>query len=284
MTGWLLAAGGGACFAALDAIRKRLVERVDTFSLLLVLSVGNSVVYAGWVALAGPRLDPGSYIVVGGPAVLFQLAANLLLLKALEVSDLSRTIPFLALTPVLSGLAGQVALSQLPSAVQWAGIASVSAGAGLLAFVRSDGHGRMTLDRGSLMAIGTAVLWSITAALDKLAIDASSAAVHALLQALGITLILIVALAVRGDLHRLRELRGSWKGCLWAVAFGAAALAFQFMAIERIFVSLMETIKRATGAVSSLIVGRIWFHEAIDLPKLAAVVLIIVGTGLSLIP
>jgi drug/metabolite transporter (DMT)-like permease len=220
--------------------------------------------------------------------VLLQLSANLLLLKALEVSDLSRTIPFLALTPVLSGFAGQVALGQLPNALQWTGIASVSIGAGLLAFVRSDGKsdggGSVALDRGSLMAVGTAVLWSLTAALDKLAIDASNAAMHALLQASGITIILGVALAVRGELARLRSVKKAWRGCLWAIGFGAAALAFQFMAIERIWVSLMETIKRATGAVSSLVVGRIWFRESIDGSKLAAVLLIVAGTALSLLP
>lgn len=284
MTGWLLAAGGGVCFAALDAIRKRLVEDVDTLSLLLVLSVGNTAIYGTWVALTGPELDPGAYLVVGGPAVLLQLSANLLLLKALEVSDLSRTIPFLALTPVLSGFAGQIALGQLPNALQWTGIASVSIGAGLLAFVRSDGRRSVSLDRGSLMAVGTAVLWSLTAALDKLAIDASNAAMHALLQASGITIILGVALVIRGELQRLRSVKKAWRGCLWAIGFGAAALAFQFMAIERIWVSLMETIKRATGAVSSLVVGRIWFQESIDGSKLAAVLLIVAGTALSLLP
>jgi len=292
MTGWLLAAGGGVCFAALDAIRKRLVETVDTLSLLLVLSVGNTVIYGAWVALTGPKLDLNAYAPVGAPAVILQLAANLLLLKALEVSDLSRTIPFLALTPVLSGFAGQVALGQLPNALQWTGIAAVSIGAGLLAFVRSGpGDGAapadsrsLAVDRGSLMALGTAVLWSATAALDKLAIDASNAAMHALLQAAGITVILGVALAARGDLARLRSLRSVWRGCLWAVGFGAAALAFQFMAIERIWVSLMETIKRATGAVSSLVVGRIWFDETIDRGKVAAVLLIVAGTALSLLP
>lgn len=284
MTGWLLAAGGGVCFAALDAIRKRLVERLDTLSLLLVLSIGNTVIYGGWVLTTELQLDAGAYALVGGPAVLMQLAANLLLLKALEVSDLSRTIPFLALTPVLSGLAGQVALGQLPNALQWTGIASVSVGAGLLAFVRSDGRRELRIDRGSLMAVGTAILWSITAALDKLAIDASSSAVHALLQAAGITIILAIALVVRGDARRLLAIRHAWVGCLWAVAFGAAALALQFLAIERIWVSLMETIKRATGAVSSLIVGRIWFDESIEAPKLAAVALIVAGTALSLLP
>jgi len=237
-----------------------------------------------WVALTELRLEPSQYAIVGVPALVLQLGANLLLLKALEVSDLSRTIPFLALTPVLSGLAGQVALGQLPNVLQWIGIGSVSVGAGMLAFVRSDGRRSPRLDRGSLMAIATAVLWSITAALDKLAIDVSSAGVHAMLQALGITAILLVALSIRGDLRRLSTLRGSEVGCVWAVGFGAAALAFQFLAIERIWVSLMETIKRATGAVSSLIVGRIWFSESIDPSKLGAVGLIVAGTALSLLP
>jgi len=283
MTGWLLAAAGGICFAALDAIRKRLVERVDTISLLMVLSVGNTVVYGAWVAFAGFEIDARAYATVGAPAVILQLAANLLLLKALESTDLSRTIPFLALTPVLGGVAGQIALGQLPNAIQWLGITAVSVGAGLLAFVRSGSGERPGVDRGSLMALGTAVMWSITAALDKLAIDASTAAVHALMQASGITIILGVTLAIRRDLSRLRALGGVWQGCLWAIVFGAAALGFQFLAIERIWVSLMETIKRATGAVSSLVVGSIWFDESIGPPKLAAVALIVAGTALSLL-
>ncbi len=281
MNGWLFAAGGGICFAALDAIRKRLVQRVDMLALLTAISAGNAVLYAAWVYFSPGTIAWTSYVQVGIPALVLQLTANLTLLRALQVSDLSRTIPFLGLTPVLSGLAGQYALAQWPRPGQWAGIAAVSLGAGLLAFVRSHPH-RAGLDRGSLLAMITAGLWSITAALDKLAIDASSPAIHALLQAGGIAALLVAILVVRGRLSQLADLRRVARGCGWAILFGTLALAFQFLAIELIWVSLMETIKRATGAVSSLVVGRVWFGEPIDAAKVAAVLLLVLGTGLSL--
>jgi drug/metabolite transporter (DMT)-like permease len=278
--GLVLALACAVAFAGLDSVRKHLVASIDGLTLLFVLSAAQSVVYTGWVLSAGWRLEP-SYGVVGPAVVVLQIVANLLLLRALAVSSLSRTIPFLSLTPVLTGVLGQLALGQAPADLQWAGIVAVTAGTLGLSLGRAEGG--LRFDRGSLMALAVAGIWSATAALDKLCIERANSPTHAFVQSAAMAVLLLPLVATRGRLGGWQRARHHAPALALAVFFGSAALSLQLMAIETVLVSLVETIKRGAGSFLALVIGRFRFGEPLTPQKILSVGLVVVGTGLVLL-
>lgn len=278
MLGVLLAAGCGVAYGGLDAIRKALLKSYGPVALLIQLTIAQSVLYAAWAGVVGFRFT-SDYLPYGATVVVLQIGANLLLLQALNISELGRTIPFLSLTPVFTAAIGWVALDEAPNETQWAGTVCVTLGAGLLAFLPTKA-GRLRVDGGSVLAILVSGLWSMTATLDRLAVDASSPASHALLQAGGMSLLLGAWAAwARVPIWPRRQ-----RPTLFlAIVFGSLALALQLNAIQLTWVSLVETIKRAAGALFALVVGRLRFGETIDTRKLMGVVAVILGTSLVLL-
>ena len=112
--------------------------------------------------------------------------------------------------------------------------------------------------------------------LDKLALEHASKPVHALVQTGGVAVALLAWLLLRRA--PLSVPRRAWPALGGSVAFAAGALALQLWAIQLLFVGIVETIKRAVGMTSSVVVGRIAFEETIHPSKLVAVALMIAGT------
>ena len=150
--GIALAVACSLAFAGLDATRKELLRTYSPLSLLAVLSLCQSILYGVWVWADGWAISWSEYAWVLAALVILQTAANLLLMKALEISELGRVIPFLSLTPVLTGLSGMLGLDQQPEAEQWVGIGLVTIGSVGLA-ARRNAEGRLGVDRGSAMAM-----------------------------------------------------------------------------------------------------------------------------------
>ena len=79
----------------------------------------------------------------------------------------------------------------------------------------------------------------------------------------------------------LRQVLEAPKGLLMGlVAFAVAALALQMVALQWLWVALIETLKRAFGVFGSVVFGRLVFEEPITSRKLAAVVLMVAGTSI----
>ena len=139
MWGVALALGSGLAFSGLDAVRKSLLQRIDPWALLFLLSLGQGTMYALWTTLDGAawaEIDWGPYLPDLTGLTALQMAANMLFLQALKVGDLSRVVPFLSLTPVLTALAGLGALGESPDGATWIGIGLVTAGTVAVATAR----------------------------------------------------------------------------------------------------------------------------------------------------
>lgn len=271
--GLAVALGGAACWAGLDATRKALVEDVPPALAAMWLSVGQAPFFA--VALVfDAQLQPG-YWPPGLAALGLQVVANLLFMKAIHISALSATIPFLSFTPVFAAFVAIPLLGELPSGWQWAGIALVVVGAVSL-HLRGDAPLWRRLDAGSAMMVGVSACWALSTTLDKLALEHASKPVHALVQTGGVALALLAWLLLRRA--PLSVPRRAWPALGGSVAFAAGALALQLWALQLLFVGIVETIKRAVGMTSSVVVGRIAFEETIHPSKLVAVALMIAGT------
>jgi drug/metabolite transporter (DMT)-like permease len=282
VSGIVLALLASACWATLDALRKRLAEPLGPLVLVWWLSLGQVLFFGGWYALDGLVLPAPAYWVPGVAVMLANLAASLLFVAAVRVSPLSLTIPMLSFTPVLTTIFGALVLGEWLGWRQSLGVAAVVVGAlvlqagavpgGPVAWVRS-----LLGEKGALWMLGVAGLWSLTGVLDKVALDHVSVPGHGTWQTAGIGLCLTGVLGVRGRLGELARARGHAGWVLGAVAASCGAIALQYLAFLAWIVSLVEAVKRAVGLTASVINGRVFFGEPLGLGKAVGIALMAAG-------
>jgi drug/metabolite transporter (DMT)-like permease len=285
----LIALGAALGFGLLDAVRKRLTTLVAPMPLAALLALGQAPVFLGWSLVAGSRdLGPGYAPALAG-SVACGVLGNVLFLRALQLSPFSIVLPLLSFSPVFAALLSFVLLGEQPSARQVAGILGVVAGAVLLNLSASaPGEPeplwrRLLRERGSLFMLGAALAWTTGSIFDKQALAAAPLPVHGLLQAGGVALALGVVLGVRGQLGSLGAVRHGWRIYVATVAVAALTQALQFMALQRMLVSLYEALKRCNGLVLAVLVGALFFSEPVTRRKVGAVALVGAGVVLLLV-
>ena len=277
----LLVVGSSLAWSAHDVTRKSLVDRVRPVPLAFLLTSASALLFAVWTAVDGFPAVRSAYWLPAVASVLLNIAANLMFFAALRSSALSVTIPLLSLTPVFTALLGIPLLGEVPTPVQGLGIGLVVAGAFALNLPEERPYWRW--ERGAALMTAVAFLWSLTVPLDKLAMADASAPFHATVLCAGVALGVLPVLIGQGRLGELagiREVRG-----VFALALLTAilALGLQLLAMQRVPVALVETLKRGLGNVSAVAFGRALFGEPVTLRKLLAVGLMAAGVALILI-
>lgn len=267
------------CWAALDALRKRLAAALPPAVAAALLAAGQAPLFALWATLAGDwRLEPG-YAVPGAATVVLNAAAIFLFFAALRVSPLSVTIPMLSLTPAFASLLSLLILGEHPQPRQWAGIALVVAGA-LAVNVRTAGGLALGRERGSLYMTGVALLWSLTAVLDKWALGFASVPTHAAVQSAAVGACLVLPVLRRpapGAVAGVRAVRGT---LVLALVVAGLALGLQLVALRLTLVGVVEAVKRAVGRLAAVIVGRVAFGEPVTPGKLGGIAAMGIGIAL----
>ena len=270
-------------WSGLDVMRKVLTKDLSSTALVTLLTLGQAPAFVVWAVIDGGWFRDAGYLLPGLGCLLINLLANVAFVRALALSPLSLTIPFLSFTPVFASLLAIPMVGELPTAVQALGIAAVVAGALLLH--AGSGAGVLGLfrafarERGSVLMVIVAAMWSCTAVLDKVALSHASLAAHALVQTAGIGIVLLLYLLARGRGAELGGVRGASAAMLGAVAFATAALALQLAAIQATLVAIVETVKRAVGMVMSVVLGRLVFAEPVTGAKVVAIVVMAAGTA-----
>lgn len=284
--GILLALGAALGWAGLDASRKVLVRDLAPTVLVVWLTVGQALPFLVWSLAVGRWPEPG-YAAPGLACLGLNVLANVAFVQAVKVSPLSLTIPYLSLTPVFTTLVAVPLLGEIPASVQLAGIGAVVIGALLLhgGGAKEAGAGWLgpfrafARERGSVLMTGVALLWSLTAALDKVALAHAPVPFHALVQTGGVGALLLVLLGAQRRLPELGQVRRRPGAYALAVVFAVAGVALGLLAIQLVLVALVETIKRAVGMTMSVLVGRALFGEPVTAAKLVAVALMVAGTA-----
>lgn len=267
-------------FAALDALRKALARRLGPVPLVALLALGQLPLFLAWAALAGATRLATGYAAPASATIVLNVVANLLFIRAVHLSPLSLTIPFLSFTPVFSALISLALLGERPALAGWIGIGLVVAGALVVNLRWQAGVASLAHEPGSLMMGGVALLWSLAAVFDKRALAFADVPVHAAVQCAGVGLVLLALLVARGRLAELRE-AGPLKGTLLlALAAAGVGLAFQFLALRLTLVGFVEALKRSIGMLLAVVVGRLAFAEPITPGKLAGVGLMSAGVAL----
>lgn len=285
MLGYLYAFGAAFFTAASDAMAKQVLRR-------------HSAVVVAWARLAYasifllpllflvpiPKLDGIFWLTI---AVLLplEIIAIILYMKALQISPLSLTVPFLSLTPAFTIVTAFFILGELPDLPGLFGICMIIAGAFALNIHRIKEGALKPLhsiiaEKGSLLMIAVAFIYSITSVLGKAAIQHSSPAF------MGICYVPIISLSLFPLAIR--------KGMRWGTLKSGGVLLFligacqaltalcHFKGISMILVSYMISVKRLS-LLFGVAFGGIFFHEEHIRQRLAGSLMMLAGVVLILI-
>jgi len=214
-----------------------------------------------------------------------EILAVWLYMKALQVSALSLTVPFLALTPAFVLAVSFLLLGEVPDASGMAGILLIVLGAYLLNVHLSRKDALEPLraivrEKGSMLMIGVAFLYSITSTLGKLAIQHSSASFMALIYLPVVSVAFLPLLFGSGV--RPSDLKSGGRIFLLIGASQALMAFFHFHAVSLLLVAYMISVKRLS-LVLSVLFGKIFFQEAHMKERLLGSSLMLCGVVLILL-
>ena len=297
------------CWLGFDVARQQLGERMSATGALTALMVLQIPLLFGLLVagqLAGGRAEPETLrgLMLGGfPAtipeaywgpfagsLILNIGANVLFLRAVQISPLSLTTPYLALTPAFTALIAWPMVGQRPGALGWGGIVVVCVCAFLLGAPKNQGWTgplrALLRERGSLYMILVALVWSVTPLLDKGAAEQTSILWHVFLlnASLGV---------VYGGWRKWRDggLGRVWReagGRRGVIVLGTLALAgamlCQFGAYPWVDVAVVETIKRCVGVTGAMVVGYVWLGEDVTWWRAGVAGGMLCGVAMVLIP
>ena len=288
--GLLLAALASISFVILDILRKVLGGRLPTAAIVIGINLGSGFVFLLALAFRGGWAFDLLFLLIAGVEAITITIASIFYVQAVTMSPLSLTIPYLSFTPVISAVIGMFALGEIPSPRGFTGIGLVVAGA--LILHTGDGSRFRDLlyapfrEPGSWRMLAVAAIFGVTTVLDKIAIRHGSEPLLGLVLTLGSSAILGGVVLLRSRLMPSewgpeRAQRKPWKEPLLYLAALVAGMAVlsQFFAYSYLFVSYVETIKRA-GGLFSVLIGIVAFREGNFRRRLPAAALMVLGITL----
>ncbi len=211
------------------------------------------------------------------------LLALLLYIKAISVSPLSLTLPFLALTPVFLIGTSFLLLGEFPGKIALCGIFLVVAGAYLLnVHTRREGLAgpfkSIFREKGSVLMIIVAFLFSISSCLGKIAVSHSSPMFFCMFDPVAEAAIIFLILIFKYRTPMVdmvsRPALFFAIGCVAAVAIGC-----HFKAISMVDVAYMISVKR-TSMVFGVIFGAVFFKESNIRERLLGCAVMVAGVML----
>lgn len=283
--GLLLGAISAICWTSLDITRKHVVGKMTASIALLGMMITQLPFVVPFMTAAEVGAAPeaqtpltnilfaefptlsASYVAFALASVTLNVAANYLFLRAMQISPLSLTTPYLSFTPVFSALFAFLFLGEGVTSWGIAGILVVCLGAFFLNPGNKE-HGVLAplkalwTERGSFYVLVVAIIWSITPVLDKRASDLTSPMWHTLVLAMGVGLAFSVWLFARGKAQQVwQELKLTPWFLVLAGFFLVAAMVLQLTSYAYIEIAYVETLKRALGVVGAMVAGYFLFGE-----------------------
>jgi len=268
-------------WAAFDLTRKLTLEKISSINLLLIFTITQLIIFLIWLFFEDFSINLIPYLLPGITLIIIGLFSALLFLKAIKQSDLSLTIPLLSLSPMFSSLFSFFFLNEQLSNIQYLGIFLIILGTLILyskkltiyEIIKSF---KIILKNSSAkLMVLVSIIWSLTPVLDKICLKNSSVNIHGFIQSLGMITLLIFLF--KKDKVQTENTKKNWRIILLTVFIGSTATILQFYAILTNYVPIMESIKRSIGQLSSVFLGKIFFNEEVNKPKVVGVIVLSIG-------
>ncbi len=221
-----------------------------------------------------------------------EITAILLYVEAIKISPLSMTLPFLSFTPVFLIMTSYLILGELPDKSGFVGILLVASGAYLLN-IHTIRYGileplrAIRRERGSLLMIVVAFIFSITSNLGKIAIQHTNPLFFSVFYIILLSIVLLPIMLFK-NYRRQSEFNNRIKFSnlfkeknffIIGICYAIMVIS-HFKAVILIEVPYMISIKR-TSLIFGIIFGAIFFKETNIKEKLIGGIIMI--TGLVLI-
>ena len=177
---WLILGIFTAFFEAVkDVFGKQNLKKSDEYVVAWSLAFFSVIFLTPWVIYTGiPELNTQFWfsLLIGGS---INAVTTLLYIKAIKVSDLSLTVPLVALTPLFMLLTSPLIVGEYPNFFDYIGILLIVAGSYLLNIKeKSQGYlapfKALLNEPGPKFMLIVAFLWSITSNFDKIGVKNSS--------------------------------------------------------------------------------------------------------------
>jgi len=215
---------------------------------------------------------------------IINIFAYLLLIRAIHIAPVSVVMPFVGFTPVFLIISGYLILGETVTAGQGIGILMIITGGFILQMPdlkAAKGPALLAVfnvkEKGIGLMLLVAFLWSISASVEKIAVQASSpsfygASIHLLLGLFFGTMVLLR--------HGKKTMKLNYRmlGGLLILGFVSSAMAIsQLTAIKLTLVTNVIAFKRA-GVIVSTLAGFLYFKEKNYLKASIGTLCIICGT------
>ena len=272
----------GIFWAFFDLSRKITLKKISPFTLLIIFSFVQLIIFSIWINFENYQINFVPYIFPGLLLIVISIISAFLFLKALSISELGLSIPLLSFSPLFSTILSSIILDENLQKLQYFGIGLIIFGTVILysrSFSIPDIFKSLTYivkNKGARYMILVSLIWSLTPILDKICFKYSSMNIHGFIQSFGILIVLIM-INRESFFDDLQSIRDSFFIICITMLVGTIATIFQFFAISLTFVSIMESIKRSVGQVLSVIFGTIYFNERITYQKILGVIILSLG-------
>jgi drug/metabolite transporter (DMT)-like permease len=278
----LLAALG---LATSDAVTKKYFSDQSPYMMGLI-RLGYALPWLLTALFFIPRIIPDTTfwlcVLIGLP---MEALAFYCYMKALKVSPLSLTVPFLAFTPGFIIVTGWIILGEKISPAGLFGIILIIAGAYSLNLSKTE-YGilgplkAVFKEPGSRLMLFVSLIYAFTSTIGKLAIIHSNPYFFGVIYNIALTMVMITFLPVA--VVKAEPLKNLIKKPLIGLILGvivSITIVSHVLAISMTNVAYMISLKR-TSLLFGVIYGSVWFKEEKIAERLAGVLIMITGVFL----
>ncbi|MEG4028348.1 MULTISPECIES: DMT family transporter [unclassified Microcoleus] len=262
---WLILASLSAFFEAVkDVVSKHNLKANDEYVVTWSLTFFTAVFLTPLLLIIEiPPLNQQFWIalLIGGS---MNAVIALLYIKAIKLSDLSLTVPLVALTPLFMLLTSPLIVGEYPNFFDGIGVFLIVMGSYLLNIKeKSQGYlapfKALLYQPGSKLMLLVAFLWSITTNFDKIGVQNSSAIfwVFALLTTMSVLLLPVLLHKTSNPKRQIIQ----YLPMLMATGFfNALGVIFQMQALTMTLVVQVIALKR-TSVLMGVLFGHFIFKE-----------------------
>ncbi|MEZ2250204.1 EamA family transporter [Microcoleus sp.] len=262
---WLILGIFTAFFEAVkDVFGKQNLKKSDEYVVAWSLSFFSVISLTPWVIYTGiPALNSQFWValLIGGS---INAVTALLYIKAIKVSDLSLTVPLVALTPLFMLLTSPLIVGEYPKLFDYIGIFLIVSGSYLLNIKdKSQGYlapfKALVKEPGPKLMLMVAFLWSITSNFDKIGVQNSSP-IFWIFSIFGTMSILLLPILLHKTPNPSRKILKQLPMLAAMGFFNAIGVLCQMQALTLTLVVQVIAIKR-TSVLMGVLFGHFIFKE-----------------------
>ena len=278
---WLILGIFTAFFEAVkDVFSKQNLKKSDEYVVAWSLSFFSVIFLLPWVLYTGiPALNSQFAIalLIGGS---INAVTAVLYIKAIKVSDLSLTVPLVALTPLFMLLTSPLIVGEYPKLFDYIGILLIVAGSYLLNIKeKSQGYlapfKALLKEPGPKFMLIVAFLWSITSNFDKIGVQNSSP-IFWLFSLFGTMSVLLLPILLHKTPNPSRKILKQLPMLAAMGFFNAVGVLCQMQALTLTLVVQVIAIKR-TSVLMGVLFGHFIFKEQDIQQRLLGAAIMILG-------